>query len=76
MKRFKEHPISTFIGLLFILMAFALLFIETRYDLPLLALGIMAVSGILLLFSKDEFISILTLGFATLVKKKTEEKRE
>lgn len=68
MKRIKENPISSALGLLFILAGFVFLFVETRYDLPLWSLSAMWAGGLLLLFAKDKLIDILTLGLSRLVK--------
>jgi len=70
MKNITENPLSTFIGIAFIALAISLLFIDTIYSpLPLWALGIIAVAGLLLLFAKDKFISIITLGLDRFLKK-------
>lgn len=68
MKRIKENPLSSILGLVFIIFAAVLLFVETRYDLPLWALGVCIAAGLMLLFAKDKLIDILTLGLSRLVK--------
>jgi hypothetical protein len=68
MERFKKNPISTVLGLLFIVAAFSFLFIETRYELPLWSIGLVGVFGILLCFAEDKLIDILTLGLSRFVK--------
>lgn len=72
MKNFKDNPFSTILGLLIIIFAGVLLFVPTLYDIPLWGVAIIAVSGILLLFAEDKFISILTLGLSRFVNNKTE----
>jgi hypothetical protein len=67
MDRFKKEPLSTFIGLLFILMAFVLLFFETHYDIPLWGLSLLITFGILLCFARDKLIDILTLGLSRIL---------
>tara|TARA_B110000285_G_scaffold234059_1_gene309709 strand:- start:733 stop:966 length:234 start_codon:yes stop_codon:yes gene_type:complete len=68
MERFKNHPISTVLGLFFIAIALMLLFVETNYDLPLWSIGLIAVLGILLCFAKDKLIDLLTLGLSRFIK--------
>lgn len=72
LKNFKKNPISSVLGLLIIIFAGVLLFIPTLYDIPLWGIAIIAVSGTLLLFAEDKFISILTLGLSRFVNNKTE----
>lgn len=67
MKRFKENPITSTIGVLFVLIAFALLFVKTNYDLPLYVLGVIAVFGVLLITAKDKLVDLLTLGVSRLI---------
>lgn len=73
MDNFKTNPFSSFIGVLLILFAGVLLFIPTLYNIPLWGVAIIAVSGILLLFAEDKFISILTLGLSRFVKNSTND---
>lgn len=73
MKRIKENPISSVLGAFFIIVAFVLLFVKTNYDLPLWALGLVALVGLLLLFAKDKLIDILTLGLSRLLKDVTKK---
>ncbi len=68
MERFREHPISTILGLIFIVFAFVLLFIPTLYSIPLWGIGLITVFGILLLFAKDKLVDVLTLGLSRFVK--------
>lgn len=68
MERFKDHPISTILGLIFIMSAYVFMFIESRYDMPLWSIGLITIFGILLLFAKDKLIDILTLGLSRFVK--------
>ena len=67
MERFKTQPISTILGLFLFFSGFVLLFIETNYEVPLYVLGIMIIGGILLLFAKDKFLDILTLGLSRFI---------
>lgn len=67
MERIKKHPISTFLGLFFIIAAFTLLFVKTNYDIPLWGLGLLVPFGVLLCFAKDRLVDILTLGLYSLV---------
>ena len=67
MKRFTEQPISTILGLFLFFSAFILLFIKTNYEIPLYALAVMMIGGILLLFAKDKFLDILTLGLSRFI---------
>lgn len=67
MDRIKQQPISSILGLFLFFGGFTLLWVETNYELPLYVLGIMIVGGVLLLFAKDKFLDILTLGFSRLV---------
>lgn len=72
LKNLKKNPISSILGLMIIIFAGVLLFIPTLYDIPLWGIAIIAVSGTLLLFAEDKFISILTLGLSKFVNNKTE----
>lgn len=72
MNNFKTHPFSTVLGFLIIIFSGVLLFIPTLYNIPLWGISLIFVSGILLLFAEDKFISILTLGLSRFVKSKTE----
>lgn len=72
MNNFKTHPFSTVLGFLIIVFSGVLLFTPTLYDIPLWGILLIFVSGILLLFAEDKFISILTLGLSRFVKSKTD----
>lgn len=74
MKRFKSDPISTILGLAFIVMAFVLLWKETNYDIPLFVLGLMVLFGLLLIEAKDKFLDILTLGLSRFIQDKVVKK--
>ena len=67
MKRFTEEPISTVLGLFLFFAGFILLFVKSNYDIPLYVLGIMIMGGVLLLFAKDKFLDILTLGLSRFI---------
>jgi hypothetical protein len=68
MTRFKEHPISSVLGLIFIAFGFVLFFIPTQFDFPNYTHLVAWVFGILLLKAEDKLIAILTLGLSTLIK--------
>lgn len=77
MERLKKNPFSTVLGLVFIIAGFVFLFVETpQYDLPLWGIGLMAACGLMLLFAKDKFIDIITLGLTRLVKDATKKNRK
>lgn len=63
-----DNPISSFLGVLFIVFGFLVYFVETKVDIPYYAPIIMWVLGVLLLFSRDKLLDILTLGLSGLVK--------
>lgn len=63
MKRLKNNPFSTILGLIFILSGFVFLFVETRYDLPLWSIAVMWGGGLMLLFAKDKLIDIISDKF-------------
>ena len=73
MNNFKTHPFSTVLGFLIIIFAGVLLFVPTLYEIPLYGIVLIFISGILLLFAEDKFVSILTLGLSRFVKNKTKE---
>lgn len=67
MERFKQNPISTILGLLFIVAAFVFLFVPTLYDIPFMGLVGLWAAGLLLCFAKDKFLDIITLGLSRFV---------
>lgn len=75
MERFKHHPISTTLGLIFILFSGVLLFIPTLYEIPLWVLGLVVVFGVLLIYSKDKLIDILTLGLSRLIQDRIDKSK-
>lgn len=74
MKKFKEHPITTIIGLLFVIVGLLPLFIELKKDLNLWHMGIIVAIGLLLIISEDDMKDVLktffTLGINKVVGKK------
>ncbi len=78
MKNFRENPITTLIGILFVLVGFALLFIilflDTKKELHLWHIAIIQAMGILLTISEDDMKDViktfLTLGINKLLGKK------
>lgn len=56
---FKEW-ISSVLGLLIVIFAGVLFFVDTNFELSLLQIGFIASVGILLIFSKDTLINIIS----------------
>ncbi|WP_416440450.1 hypothetical protein ACH3O9_11275 [Leeuwenhoekiella sp. A16] len=71
MERIKENPLSTIIGLLFIIVGFSLLiiylFFETRKEISFFWVPGCWAAGLMLLFAKDKLLDIITLGLSRLV---------
>lgn len=76
MNNFKENPITSILGIIFVILAMVLLFIPTLYEIPLIAIGLIAVFGILLIRAQDKLVDILTLGLNRFVKDITKPKNE
>lgn len=76
MSNFKQNPITTTIGILFIVLFGVLLFIPSLYEIPLLGLCLLPVVGILLIRAQDKLVDILTLGLNRFVKDITKPKNE
>lgn len=78
MKNFKENPITTILGVLFVMVGFALLFIilflDVKKDITLWHIAIIQGVGILLTISEDDMKDVIktffTLGINKLLGKK------
>jgi len=68
MKRFKQHPISSVLGLIFIAFGFVLFFVPKQFEFPEYTHFVAWGFGYLLLKAEDKLIAILTLGLSTLIK--------
>jgi len=68
LQKIIDNPISSSLGVLFIIFGFLVYFIKTVIDFPYYIPLIVWVFGILLLFAKDKLLDILTLGLSRLVK--------
>lgn len=79
MTQLKQNPITTKLGLMFVVIGFILLFIilffDTKKDLHLWHIGIMEAFGVLLIISKDDVKDVIktffTLGINKLLGGKT-----
>ncbi len=55
----KTDKKSTIVGVILMLLGFALLFIKTNYNIPQIVLWLLIIAGFLCLFVKDRLIDFL-----------------
>lgn len=59
MNNLKNNPKTSILGVIFIILGFLLLFIETKIEFPWYFIFILFVFGVLLLLAKDRLINVL-----------------
>lgn len=59
-ERVLKNWISTVLGLMLVIFAGVLFFVDTKFNLELWQVGAIASMGILLVFAKDKLIDIIT----------------
>lgn len=74
MKRIKDNPISSVLGLVLFFGAAYRLLIETNNEIPFYVLFMTMAGGVLLLFAKDKLLDILTLGLSGLIQDRIDKK--